>query len=37
LVRHDFPSPMAVAEGMKLDDKSLYREKPLGTFTVTQP
>jgi len=37
LVRHDFPSPMAVAEGMKLDDKSLYREKLLGTFTVTQP
>lgn len=37
LMRHDFPSPMDVADGMKLDDKSLYREKLLGTFTVTQP
>lgn len=33
LVRHHFPGPMDVQEGMKLDDKSLYLEKPLGAFT----
>ncbi len=32
LVRHQLPSPEEVVKGMKLDDPSLYREKPLGTF-----
>ncbi len=37
LVRHDFPLPLDVQKGMKLDDASLYHEKLLGTFTRTQP
>lgn len=37
LVRHDFPSPMDVEAGMKLDDPQLYREKLLGSFTRKQP
>jgi hypothetical protein len=32
LRRHDFPSPQQVADGMKLDDPSLYRERLLGEF-----
>ena len=32
LVRHLFPRPQDVLEGMALDDKSLYRERLLGVY-----
>ncbi|MEZ6073414.1 MAG: hypothetical protein R3C10_24860 [Pirellulales bacterium] len=32
LRRHLIPLPLRVAEGMKLDDPSLYEEQALGTF-----
>lgn len=37
MVRHHFPAPVDVQEGMKLDDPNLYLEKPLGAFTRKQP
>jgi len=32
LMRHRFPSPREVLEGKRLNDPSLYFERPLGTF-----
>jgi len=33
LMRHLLPRPDEVMSGMRLDDSSLFREKPLGTFS----
>jgi hypothetical protein len=34
LVRHLFPRPNDVLDGMRLNDPSLYRERSLGTFSA---
>ncbi len=36
LRRHLFPTPDQVLSGMRLDDPSLYRERPLGEFSRAQ-
>jgi hypothetical protein len=38
LIEHDFPTPEKSLNGLRLDDKSLYRKiDDLGTFTEQQP